>query len=51
MDKDPAKRWTCDQLLTHVYFDNFNFKIEDNETQNFEKNPTTRDKSRVSILY
>ncbi|GLV40222.1 uncharacterized protein CBL_03630 [Carabus blaptoides fortunei] len=48
LDKDPAKRWTCDLLLSHIYFENFNFKIEENETQSFEKLPATRDKSRNS---
>ncbi|XP_031357571.1 cyclin-dependent kinase-like 1 isoform X2 [Photinus pyralis] len=46
LDKDPAKRWTCDQLLTHQYFENFHFKVDEIEEQNFEKN--SRDKSRTS---
>ena len=23
VDKDPAKRWSCDRLLTHVYFEDY----------------------------
>lgn len=45
LDKDPVKRWTCDQLLGHKYFIDFNFKIDD-ETHNFEK--LSRDRSRNS---
>lgn len=46
LDKDPGKRWTCDQLLTHEYFENFNFKVDETDVQNFEK--LTRDRSRNS---
>ncbi|CAH0550683.1 unnamed protein product [Brassicogethes aeneus] len=31
LDKDPLKRWTCDQLLIHPYFQNFKFKVDENE--------------------
>ncbi|XP_063918965.1 cyclin-dependent kinase-like 4 isoform X1 [Zophobas morio] len=47
LDKDPLKRWTCDMLLTHDYFENFNFKVDDTDTQNFEK--LSRDRSRNSL--
>ena len=23
LDKDPSKRWSCDRLLTHAYFEDF----------------------------
>lgn len=23
LDKDPAKRWSCDRLLTHSYFEDY----------------------------
>jgi cyclin-dependent kinase-like len=46
LDKDPLKRWTCDMLLTHDYFENFNFKVDETDTQNFEK--LSRDRSRVT---
>lgn len=48
LDKDPLKRWTCDMLLSHQYFENFNFKVDENDVQNFEK--LSRDRSRVSIV-
>lgn len=44
LDKDPGKRWTCEQLLRHPYFENFNFKIDDGDAHQFEK--MTREKSR-----
>ncbi|KAK4884487.1 hypothetical protein RN001_000758 [Aquatica leii] len=46
LDRDPAKRWTCEQLLTHSYFENFNFKVDEEEEPNFDKN--VREKSRNS---
>ncbi|KAJ8924077.1 hypothetical protein NQ315_006858 [Exocentrus adspersus] len=46
LDKDPSKRWTCKELLTHKYFENVNFKVDENEVQNNEK--SSRDKSRNS---
>lgn len=45
LDKDPLKRWTCDMLLTHDYFENFNFKVDESDSQSFEK--MSRDRSRV----
>jgi hypothetical protein len=33
-------------LLTHDYFENFNFKVDETDTQNFEK--LSRDRSRVT---
>jgi serine/threonine protein kinase len=48
VDKDPARRWSCEQLLRHPYFDNFHFKIPDSELEEFEKLRKLRDRSRVS---
>ena len=31
LDKDPARRWSCDQLLSHNYFKNFSFKMPETE--------------------
>ena len=31
LDKDPARRWSCDQLLSHNYFKNFSFKMPESE--------------------
>nr|XP_022902335.1 cyclin-dependent kinase-like 4 isoform X2 [Onthophagus taurus] len=45
VDKDPSKRWTCEQLLSHTYFKNFNFKNEDADSQVNDRN---RDRSRNS---
>ncbi|XP_046434819.1 cyclin-dependent kinase-like 4 isoform X2 [Neodiprion fabricii] len=46
LDKDPEKRWTCDQLLEHLYFENFHFKMPDVEMEEFEKLRKYRDRSR-----
>ncbi|XP_064090290.1 cyclin-dependent kinase-like 4 isoform X2 [Macrobrachium nipponense] len=37
LDKDPSKRWTCEQLLSHDYFNGYSFKLPDHELQEFEK--------------
>ena len=29
LDKDPAKRWSCEQLLNHGFFDRHSFKKPD----------------------
>ena len=29
LDKDPAKRWSCEQLLQHPFFERFSFKKPD----------------------
>jgi len=31
LDKDPAKRWSCEQLVVHSFFKNFSFKITEEE--------------------
>ncbi|XP_065167547.1 cyclin-dependent kinase-like 1 isoform X2 [Atheta coriaria] len=46
VDKDPSKRWTCEQLLQHKYFEGFHFKVDEEDTLNFEK--YNRDRSRNS---
>ncbi|XP_033609638.1 cyclin-dependent kinase-like 1 isoform X2 [Cryptotermes secundus] len=48
VDKDPARRWSCEQLLRHSYFDNFHFKIPESELEEFEKLRKLRDRSRNS---
>jgi serine/threonine protein kinase len=48
VDKDPARRWSCEQLLRHSYFDNFHFKMPESELEEFEKLRRLRDRSRVS---
>ncbi|XP_037072980.1 cyclin-dependent kinase-like 4 isoform X1 [Pollicipes pollicipes] len=37
LEKDPAKRLTCQQLLQHPYFDGFNFKLPQAEIEEFER--------------
>lgn len=44
LDKDPEKRWTCDQLLVHRYFDDFEFTIPSKEES------MKRNQSRVSTV-
>ncbi|KAJ9585944.1 hypothetical protein L9F63_020401, partial [Diploptera punctata] len=48
VDKDPSRRWSCEQLLRHPYFDNFHFKIPESELEEFEKLRRLRDRSRNS---
>ncbi|XP_063978078.1 cyclin-dependent kinase-like 1 isoform X2 [Diachasmimorpha longicaudata] len=43
VDKDPEQRWICDQLLQHVYFENYAFKFPDGEMQEFDKLKKYRD--------
>ncbi|XP_069194832.1 cyclin-dependent kinase-like 4 isoform X2 [Procambarus clarkii] len=42
LDRDPAKRWTCDQLLGHDYFKGFTYKLpeEDQLEHDRLKNPS-----------
>ncbi|XP_067005069.1 cyclin-dependent kinase-like 4 [Anabrus simplex] len=48
LDKDPSRRWTCEQLLRHPYFDNFHFRMPDSELEEFERLRRLRDRSRNS---
>ncbi|XP_077285650.1 cyclin-dependent kinase-like 1 [Arctopsyche grandis] len=47
LDKDPIKRWTCEQLLRHPIFHNFYYRLPDSELEEFEK--IKRDKSKGSL--
>jgi serine/threonine protein kinase len=49
VDKDPAKRLTCDQLLAHPFFRNFSFKYPDPADEyDGQKRVRERDRARVS---
>ncbi|XP_034942539.1 cyclin-dependent kinase-like 1 isoform X3 [Chelonus insularis] len=48
LDKDPDQRWTCDQLLQHVYFENFQFKIPSDDLEEADKLRKYRNRSRNS---
>ena len=37
LDRDPAKRWTCDQLMRHQYFNGFTYRLPPSELEEFEK--------------
>jgi len=37
LDKDPVKRWSCDQLLSHPFFKNFTFKFPEHELNEFDR--------------
>lgn len=50
LEKDPLRRWTCDQLLRHPFFDNFSFKYPEGDLYEFEKLKTFREKSKVTFL-
>lgn len=47
VDKDPGKRWTCEELLNHPYFENFQLNISVGERNSFLKKQ--REKSTVGI--
>lgn len=42
MDKDPAKRWSCDKLIKHSYFDDYIAKQREFETMNILEATTLR---------
>jgi cyclin-dependent kinase-like len=52
LDKDPNKRWSCDRLLQHPYFDDFIDKTKDQEittaTLNDTRERQLREKSKIS---
>lgn len=50
LDKDPEERWSCDQLLQHIYFENFHYKMPDAEMEEFEKLRNVRERSRVDTF-
>ena len=31
--QDPARRWSCEQLLMHQFFKSFSFKLPDSEEE------------------
>ncbi|CAG7829698.1 unnamed protein product [Allacma fusca] len=37
LDRDPLKRWTCDQLMRHSYFNGFSFRLPSSDLEEFEK--------------
>jgi len=37
LDRDPSKRWTCEQLMHHKYFDGFTFRLPTSDLEEFEK--------------
>lgn len=45
VDKDPAKRWTCQQLLNHPYFDSYRASLPVSDIPESARH--ARDKSRV----
>ena len=51
VDKDPAKRLTCEQLLAHPFFRNFSFKYPELEDYEGQKRVRERDRARVSLKH
>lgn len=47
LDKDPAKRWSCDRLSVHPYFDDYKLKCKELETEN-EDDSKQREKAKSS---
>lgn len=37
LDKDPAKRFNCEQLLRHPYFSGYSFRLPTSDLEEFEK--------------
>lgn len=37
LDRDPSKRWTCEQLMFHAYFNGFVFRLPSSDLEEFEK--------------
>ena len=37
LDRDPLKRWTCEQLMRHPYFSGFSFRLPSSDLEEFEK--------------
>ncbi|XP_049857620.1 cyclin-dependent kinase-like 4 [Schistocerca gregaria] len=48
LDMDPVRRWSCERLLKHQFFDNFHYEIPQADLEEFEKLRKTRDRSRNS---
>ncbi|XP_046642037.1 cyclin-dependent kinase-like 4 isoform X2 [Daphnia pulicaria] len=48
LDRDPSKRYTCDQLLRHPYFANFNFRLPESELEEYERLRRLRSRSRYA---
>ncbi|XP_011503608.1 PREDICTED: cyclin-dependent kinase-like 4 [Ceratosolen solmsi marchali] len=46
LDKNPDERWSCDQLLQHLYFENFYFKVPEIEMEEFEKLRNFRERTK-----
>ena len=51
VDKDPAKRMTCEQLLAHPFFRNFSFKYPEVDEYDGQKRVRERDRARVSLKH
>lgn len=49
LDKDPSKRWNCERLLNHSYFDDYVAKQKEMEAAD-EANKN-REKSKVKISF
>lgn len=48
LDKDPVKRWSCERLLTHSYFDDYVAKLSEIENHS-AMNIKTREKLKVYV--
>ena len=49
LDKDPAKRYSCEQLLNHPFFKNFTFKFPESELEDFERLLRVRNPNRALV--
>ncbi|XP_063231843.1 cyclin-dependent kinase-like 1 isoform X2 [Bacillus rossius redtenbacheri] len=48
VDVEPARRWSCEQLLLHPYLCDYSFKLPRAETEHFERLRRLRDRSRLA---
>ncbi|XP_055923818.1 cyclin-dependent kinase-like 1 isoform X1 [Eupeodes corollae] len=48
IDKDPAKRWSCEKLIKHSYFDDYIAKQREMEASSSLQDSRHRDKSKTS---
>lgn len=49
LDKDPAKRWTCERLLNHPLFDEYIARRKEAASEQNDDSNRPREKSKVKI--
>ena len=49
--QDPARRWSCEQLLMHQFFKSFSFKLPDSEEEVWSEYVTSADEKLSSCSW